>query len=644
MSANGLFNDPAIIGLSSPTGTTNGDGSASKKSGLEPGSALSKLLDSAMANAAKEATPEPEVGPELNSGEPLPSKSNRSSFQSFVPKEKTDLSKIYSINALLDLRSSPAVLDFDVSRLPEPTFWRTRQKGPDGHAANGKNNNHNNSGNNSLGGTGKRSRRNNQLANAAAAAAAAASTDSLNWERKPAGFLRNSDIDNMSTEKISQLLGEAPEEETPDWDLPGSNADLRMDMGRTVEDFERWKLHMRQEERRKQGEIEPLHEAEEFTPSNEVDSFFSFAKPKEVVRDNSAFPFNKQTESKSSRFSSFFGGPGPTPEQTKPTLAEPEQPTSARRGLKEDHSGGNLRFFHGDTQQSPEIPQKPQERNSHGPPPGIQTKFQNFSAGPSQSPIATVHGMVPQANPPPGYRMNPGPPQGPGLMMGPGPRGPGTNDTFFLSLLNKSEVVPGTEGNIPLAAMFPPQGLPQGLPQGVPQGDAKVYERGPQYGRGAGGQDNFSEPQFPGPNSPNSQQPKPLQYLQYQDPQLGLPQQQMGMKGPPGMKPMAGPPGMYPPGMFPPGAPGLPNHQNSRAVSGGSQQGPQVQTGQGLPKPQMRGEMPPPWMRYGGPNGNPGIVPPGYGPAPPGFPPGFPQVPPNSQQPPGLQQAPPKHS
>ncbi|KAM9898460.1 hypothetical protein OXX79_006298 [Metschnikowia pulcherrima] len=627
MSGNGLLSDPAIIGISSPSEAVPGDGHAPRKSGLEPGSALSKLLDSAVANAAREATPEPETAGDSEKNGPSEPRSNRSSFQSFVPQFKADLSRIYSINALLELRSSPAVLEFDVSQLPEATFWRTKQR--DNHA-NGKHNGQNENNNHahgtpSSGGKGKRSRRNQLAAQNAA--------DSLNWDRKPAGFLKTSDIDNMSTEKISQLLGEAPEEETPDWDLPGANADMRIEMGNTVEDFERWKSHMRQEEKRKHGELEPFHETEEAQPANEVDSFFSFVNPKDAAPDQTSFPFNKQADSKSSRFSSFFGGPGPSAESRK-AVANPE-PLTAQTTAKSDHSAGGSRFFNGEPQnspqtQSPGLPQSSQDKHRHGPPPGMPPKFQGPGNGIASSPAVRMPGMPSQSNPPPGFRMNPGPPSGPGLMMHPGARGPANNDSFFLSLMSKGEIGPNGEVAGPMA-MFSQQSKPS-------VDNKQPSEQGQALGSHMRGPEKFGESSYAGPTAPNSSHTGPPAFRQYQDAPMGLPQQQMGMNIPPGMKPMGGaqiPPGMFPPGMFPPAAQAHPNQgpnsqvPNQRSFPG--QKGTPQLNRQEMPGAQIRGEMPPPWMRFG-PGGPAGMAPPGFPQMPPGFPPGYSQVPSNTQQ------------
>ncbi|OBA21228.1 hypothetical protein METBIDRAFT_11785 [Metschnikowia bicuspidata var. bicuspidata NRRL YB-4993] len=628
MSDSGFLSDPAIIGLSSPTEIPRADTNP-KNLGFEPGSALSKLLDSAVANAAKEVTPEPESDGNLKHGGQQQPRSKRSSIQNFVPTEKTDHSRIYSINYLLDLRSSPAVLDFDATRLPEFSFWRYKSK--DGTKNHNQDNSHNNHSNNAPSGTGKRNRRNKDSANTGA-------SDTLNWGRKPAGFLKESDIDKMSKEKISQLLGEPHEEETPDWDLPGSNVELEMGMGSTVEDFERWKLHMRQEERRRNGGPEAVGEIADLAPSNEVDSFFSFARPKEPVTENSSSSVKKQAENQSSRFSSFFGGPAPAPEGRTHSTGESENSNSSRKSLKDDHSGGSLRFFKGNFHaqsashpQSPEELQRLQERMSHGPPPGIHSKFQTHNGVPHPPSLGATNSMPPHPNPPPGFHMNAGPPLGLGMMMGPGPRGLPNNDSFFLSLLNKREIGPAPEGSAPIAMGTYP-------PQATKSAESKQFERPPSFGIHVSGQDAYREPSFSGPSTPNAQQVKPPQYIPYQDMARGMSQPQVGMKPPPGMKPFPGtqlPQGMFPPGMFPPGAQ-APNQRaptSLQTLSLQAQQNPMHQNGQGVPKPPMRGEMPPPWMGFG-PNVPEGMVPPGFNHMPHGFPPGFPHPPPpnNHQQ------------
>ena len=84
------------------------------------------------------------------------------------------------------------------------------------------------------------------------------------------GFNRSFELDQLSNDKISQLLGEQENElETPEWDDVGNFSESSnkynnketnngglMNMGQTVEDFEKWKYQMKLQERRKMVKIE----------------------------------------------------------------------------------------------------------------------------------------------------------------------------------------------------------------------------------------------------------------------------------------------------------------------------------------------------------------------------------------------------
>lgn len=123
------------------------------------------------------------------------------------------------------------------------------------------------------------------------------------------GFARAEELDSLSNDKISQLLGEGPDELEPEWDAEiigdgkigkssggggegGADDDLAhmsmMNMGQTVEDFEKWKYQMKLQERRRKGEVvdeeveqQKLADDESAAKNagNEVDNFFSFIKP-----------------------------------------------------------------------------------------------------------------------------------------------------------------------------------------------------------------------------------------------------------------------------------------------------------------------------------------------------------------------------
>lgn len=560
---------------------------------LEPGSALSKLLDSAMANAAKELTPESEARADAVS----PAPAHRVSILEFVLQKKTNA---YSIEFLLSLRSSAAVAQFDLLQLPDASFWALKLGRP---AKNTEKESRNGAG-------GRKSRRNNNTSNQGVNAAL--------WERQPNGFVKNSELDTMLAEKISQLLGETPDEAEPEWDTHDLKDDLKMEMGLTVEDFERWKRNMRQEERKKHG-----LDLADAGSTNEVDSFFSFVRedtgPKADARTNV-----KAAEAKSSRFLSFFG-------------EEPKTKAASTSSLSSTKSEG-LRFFTGSSDSPgpqnlqmgrnllPPVPQAPfglqngppglqkgppglqkgppglqngpslqnglqNTPSQKGPPPGLQSTpagLPNAPPGLHSSPIQNAPpGNMPQGpqsrlnepqpngppglhhpNMPPGFQ-GPNTPQGrfqpPGLVQNthpplPGMAGP-TNDTFFLSLLNKRQ-----DGQ-----NSPTQGPPNLQAGSGPQGQMSPGMLRMQAGQP---RETFKEkqgaPGAPGMGPGMSPGMAP-----------GMPQQ---------FYPYPPPPGMFPPGMVPPGV-----RQGQMPMG---QNGPQGQPIQGYPpfygyQPGMRQDFPP---------------------------------------------------
>ncbi|PVH16288.1 uncharacterized protein CXQ87_004160 [Candidozyma duobushaemuli] len=434
----------------------------SYSNGLEPGSALSKLLDSAMANAAKESTPEPETA-RSPSSIASPRRESLSDFKP-VPSSKAN---VYSIEELLVLRSTPEVAAFDTSVLPDQAFWvikpvrnqKTSEKS----------------------GTSRRNNRRNQNSNDG------------KWERKPTGFAKSSELDRIRD---------------PEWDNPGAS-DLQMDMGSTVEDFERWKQRMHENDRKQFVDETPTEP--EAPKGNEVDNFFSFVNP----RTGSSAPETSTPGSdsgKSSRFSSFFGGPGP---QESPKRSGPPPGLARNPAGKPDPSAGS-RFF-GLAQGSP--------AQQH--------------ATPKQEPVAHQSQVPHVPSPMAGQGM---PMAGPPGLTPPNLGGDSkAQDSFFLSLLNKRDQDKGSDqqqGAKPDAkpdASRPRQGQqgppgPHNLPHGIPLGWLK---RGPQQ------MYQFQGPPPPGMFPPGMGPPPPGFPMQGRPPQDGQPNQQ-GM--PRGQMP---PPGFY---------------------------------------------------------------------------------------------------
>lgn len=482
----------------------------SYSNGLEPGSALSKLLDSAVANAAKEQTPEPEAARSPT----LLNTPRRESLLEFKPVPSLK-ANVYSIDELLVLRSAPEVAAFDTLQLPDSAFWvklnrnqRTTEKT----------------------GTSRRRDRRNQ-----------GPTDGK-WERKPTGFAKSSELDKMSPEKISQLLGENPEEDTPDWDNPGA-AEMQMDMGSTVEDFERWKQRMHENDRKNFAEESPAEP--EAPKGNEVDNFFSFVHPKTGA--SAPESTNSGSDSgKSSRFSSFFGGPGP---QESPKRSGPPPGLSRNAPGKVDTSAG-LRFFglaHGSAHGSP-AQQNVTPKEEHGGRQGQVHQMPSPMAGQGM-PVNRPPGLIP---PNVGGESN-------------------TQDAFFQSLMKKREEPSlakeqqsgKSEGNLeggrlPHAPQQGSQGPPgpHNLPQGIPpwmvnpgMAPPPGFQRGPQQ------MYQFQGPPPPG-MFPPGMGPPPGFPMQGRPPQDGQPNQQ-GMP-----RSQMPPPGFYgyPPGMGPRG-PGMPPQQ-----------------------------------------------------------------------------------
>lgn len=436
-----LFVDPAIVSLShSPSRPQL----SKQKSTLEPGSALLKLLDSAMANAAKEKTPQSTA--KLVNGL-LPEHGQVDWVLTLVPKCKRDLPYVYSIQTLLEIHADPMVTKYDARNLPPYSFWHTKPKLV--------------SEVNRTAGNLKRNRRANNPDSGNGPNSNAHSHDTARpweyglskatWDRRPAGFLKQSELETMSRDRILQLLGENPEEDTPEWDTPVNNVSaVDIDMGSTVEDFERWKQQKRNEERRRNGE--DVQEFLEVPKGNDVDSFFSFASSaSDLVKRNSHNAETGQSSVKdSSKFSSFFG----------PSLLASRSGAESdkKAGLNESSVGGtagrSLRFFKSESSTQSKAPPVAQHQYpSNQPQPSSATvhpatsdvtsqNFQRFQPG-----IPTLGIPGPGNGPPPGF---PGLPWNPntGMVPPPGLIGPtgGSNDNFFFSLLQKRNAEAAPDG------------------------------------------------------------------------------------------------------------------------------------------------------------------------------------------------------
>lgn len=538
---------------------------------FEPGSALSKLLDSAVANAAKELTPEPEsASPDLNSP-------RHSSMLETVPK-KTDHSRVYSIEKLLALRAAPEVAHFDTSILPDSSFWVLKSSRPQKNQQEKEYKN---------GHSGKRNHRRSNHNNHGP-------DGDSKWERKSLGFAKSPELDKLSSEKISQLLGENPEEALPEWDAPDTN-DMKMDMGSTVDDFERWKKHMRDEERRKNGEPDVSDVDTPAAKSNEVDSFFSFIKPKDSLgpEPTSNSPKPVQETAKSSRFSSFFGGAS---EESPRRAPPPGLGSRQSSGVASDVLG--LRFFGGNND--------------------LKNQNQQPEVQPRQVPQPTNYPVPPQSVNPVGAQL----PQFNQPVPGLGPAGvhPTSNDSFFLSLLNKRT----PSGNMPLAQGSLPQQAPS---QAIFQGEPKANPKGSSFLEGPNDRQNSRQGSIAS-QSPGSGRgsltgekldmkgPGELPHWGNSAPNfVAPPGMQRGHPSMPPFQNLQGPPpapGMFPPGMFPPGMqpppPGFRGMPLLNLPHGNAPSGNQIP---------MRGpgnaNFPPPPGYYGVPPGmgqNPDVMPP----------------------------------
>lgn len=342
--------NPLLSGLSITT--LSDSNSSSTESATE--NALTKLLDSAMLNAAKESSPEVEGKPNSNTNSTSPNSQSSPEFNFTARKTIND--NIYTIEELLALKGAGNSTIND--QLPAKDFWFGNKK----QWTSGQEHNH-------------------------------ANNES---KRKP----RN------RREPKKKVL-----DEEPNWNAE-FNDSVKLEMGTTVEDFERWK-----QAQRKGSEPQSLIPQ----PDNAVDNFFSFGKPSEAVDKMST-----DTGSKSSRFSSFFTSP-PQSNSPRPTTQVNPPP-----GLVSTTTGGSMST----AGPQPPLPQDTIDNSSrffnHEPEPTNKSNMAQFL--PNMIPTSLQNGMMP---PPPGLPFN----------MPPN-YNPQANDSFFRSLLTKSEVE-GTGTNRP---------------------------------------------------------------------------------------------------------------------------------------------------------------------------------------------------
>lgn len=311
------------------------DGVERKNDSLDPSNALTKLLDSAIANAAREVTPE--FGPLTGSRSVTPPEEELGSSLASVKKNKC----IYSFERLLRLRGLPLIKSIasEIS-LPDTSFWRTKSR----PQANGKESS----------ATGANNSKSHHSSNKKGNSHHKKTKEGFNSTDKKFQNLRDTGDDTMPESKISELLDEADGDAEPEWGEIDINAAMNIDMGQTVEDFERWKMQMRKEEGLQKGETISTNEEDSFfkQSGNEVDSFFSFVEPEKKSsgslssKGNSSLgiparPSNSEMPSKGSRFSSFFN-------ETSTTKSESPIQTEIERGsqsstpsLKKAEPGGS---------------------------------------------------------------------------------------------------------------------------------------------------------------------------------------------------------------------------------------------------------------------------------------------------------------
>ncbi|CAK9442052.1 uncharacterized protein LODBEIA_P58310 [Lodderomyces beijingensis] len=465
--SNPLLVDPSIVSISDKDVPTTArakarTASSSSSSHLDPGNALSKLLDSAMAHAARESTPEPR---EETAGGGAPASASASASASAlddvlncVPPKKQGQDLIYTINDLMKLRDVVEAVDVG-DKLPDANFWRLKSGRDMGSVGGGTRNGGGGGGGVEAGFRGKKYKRHSHET----------------WERGKNdaktssgvhgvrhGFNKAQELDSLSSERITELLGETGDDGLPEWDnadgdggegglYRGSKDDSAhmsmLNMGRSVQDFEKWKYQMRLEERRRNGEVidEEVEQSKladdenaAVNAGNEVDNFFSFIKPKEeedakVVDDEekgagattgggAGAGSGAGANSRSSRFTSFFQQPKPQPQQQQ----QPQQPQQPQSQPQESQQSQPQQ------QQSAEVPSPQVKKGVSGPPPG----FSKFFGGGAQTQAQA------QAKAPPVQIGEEGSGGTPPLLHDHKSSQSSlhsSNDNFFLSLLKKKE-------------------------------------------------------------------------------------------------------------------------------------------------------------------------------------------------------------
>ncbi|KAI5960781.1 uncharacterized protein KGF55_004351 [Candida pseudojiufengensis] len=474
--SNPLLVDPSIVSIDPshypskrPSKNNKRSQSHTSINNLDPSNALSKLLDSAMAHAAKENTPESYVDDNNNVDDSFNDTENSTEnvsksqvedefnlISSTIPPKKYGLPNIYTINHLLQLRDEIELIEFS-DTLPDLSFWRLK---PVREQGNGRsfNNNLNNTGE-PFNNKSKKFRRHQH------------ETWERNKSEKPHqrnnrhGFNKAQELESLSDEKISQLLGEVPDELDPEWDddiidsskqqngkksiaLDDSSKMSMAVMGQTVEDFEKWKYQMKLEERKKNGEIideekEKLKQKEvvaALNVGNEVDNFFSFVKPstKEESIISTSTPKdeikqqggNSQSNSRSSRFTSFFQEPSSSIHGIDSTEKSKNDGVSTPQSVSKPTNGpppGFSKFFGGNNQASQA---STPGSDLHSQPPHLQSRS---SLPISQQQLPKLQQQTPTSNSASQIPLQQQQPQN-----------SSSNDNFFLSLLKRKESTHGT--------------------------------------------------------------------------------------------------------------------------------------------------------------------------------------------------------
>ncbi|ODQ81919.1 hypothetical protein BABINDRAFT_182843 [Babjeviella inositovora NRRL Y-12698] len=304
-----IIDDPSII--------TMGTGYASAESHADSSDALSRLLDSAIANASAESAI-PLVPIELNAVEKL----------SVSPVTVKNPACVYPLELLLVLRESPLVPDLS-PELPDADFWRFKGK--------------------------------------------SLVQQSPQPKREWASSVDRSDRNDRQNRRSrakgrgqTHVRDEAPdlgdEEAEPEWDDVESSGH---DMSKTVQDFEKWRAQMRIKERKQRGEdineAEVLQHVEQTAAQagSAVDSFFSFKSSASDVGE----PTN-------SRFSSFF-----TPVMESNQLASPLSEAKDETSGEDSGPRPGSRFL-AMTQRPSPSPQ--QSAETHEPPRANDSFFQSL--------------------------------------------------------------------------------------------------------------------------------------------------------------------------------------------------------------------------------------------------------------------------